>query len=104
MFCTERGAKILDFGIATLGVASDANSGPVVGTASYMSPEQAPGEPVDSRTDLFSLGALLYEMATGVAAFRGQSAVSIRQAVLTADPIPPRGLTPSCRPASSASS
>ena len=93
VFCTERGVKILDFGIATLESAPEA-AGAVMGTAGYMSPEQARGEPVDARTDLFSLGALLYEMATGEVAFPGASAAAIRQAVLDADPIPPRRVNP----------
>ena len=94
VFCTERGAKILDFGIATLGFVPDAHSGTVMGTAGYMSPEQARGEPVDGRTDLFSLGTLLYEMTTGTVAFPGSSSTAIRQAVLDADPISPRVVNP----------
>lgn len=94
VFCAERGVKILDFGIAKLEAASEADSGAVMGTASYMSPEQARGEPVDSRTDWFSLGAVLYEMATGQAPFQGPSASSIRQAILNAEPRPPRSVTP----------
>jgi Tol biopolymer transport system component len=94
VFCTERGvAKILDFGIAKLDSGPDAEDG-VVGTVSYMSPEQASGQAVDSRTDLFSLGALVYEMATGRAAFHGPSSAAIRQAILHGDPIPPRQVNP----------
>jgi eukaryotic-like serine/threonine-protein kinase len=95
VFCTARGAvKILDFGIAKLDSAPDADPGAVSGTASYMSPEQAAGQPVDSRTDLFSLGALVYEMATGRAAFRGNSSAAIRHAVVNDEPIPPRRSNP----------
>jgi serine/threonine protein kinase len=95
VFCTARGAvKILDFGIAKLDSAPDGDSGAVSGTASYMSPEQASGQPVDSRTDLFSLGALVYEMATGRAAFRGNSSAAIRHAVVNDEPIPPRRSNP----------
>lgn len=93
VFCTERGAaKILDFGVATLGSTPEADPG--AGTVGYMSPEQASGQTVDSRTDLFSLGALVYEMATGRAAFPGPSSASIRHAILNVEPIPPRRLNP----------
>jgi len=92
VFCTERGVKILDFGIATRG--PDADAGSVIGTAPYMSPEQARGDTVDARTDLFSLGALVYEMATGQPPFRGDSTAAIRDAVLHDHPVKPRHLNP----------
>jgi Tol biopolymer transport system component len=94
VYCTNRGvAKILDFGIAQLESAPDAGRG-VIGTVAYMSPEQASGQAVDTRTDLFSLGALLYEMATGRAAFQGSSSAAVREALLTSEPVPPRRLNP----------
>ena len=66
VFCTDRGvAKILDFGIARLESASAADRGAAYGTAGYMSPEQASGQPVDARSDLYSLGAMLREMVAG---------------------------------------
>lgn len=68
--------------------------GTVIGTAPYMSPEQAEAKPVDARSDIFSFGALLYEMTTGQPAFRGDSQVSILAAVLREDPKPPRGPAP----------
>jgi serine/threonine protein kinase/Tol biopolymer transport system component len=93
IFCTERGiVKILDFGIAERGSAPDIQRGAAIGTAAYMSPEQASGRAVDSRSDLFSLGAVVYEMATGCAPFPGASSASVRHAIQTADPLAPRRL------------
>jgi Tol biopolymer transport system component len=95
IFRTGRGvAKILDFGIAKLETAPDPDPGGVIGTVSYMSPEQASGQPVDTRTDLFSAGAVLYELATGRLPFQGPSSGAIRRAILETDPVPPRRLNP----------
>ncbi|MBI3473882.1 MAG: serine/threonine-protein kinase [Candidatus Solibacter usitatus] len=88
--------KLLDFGLAKLtdpgeGSASDetrTQAGTILGTAAYMSPEQAEGKPVDARSDVFSFGALLYEMISGQRAFRGDSTASTLAAVLTQDPQP----------------
>src|SRR6267143_5670544 len=87
--------KILDFGIAKLlpsgapGVApSSTNSGAIVGTTAYMSPEQVRGTPVDHRSDLFSFGAILHEMLSGAPAFHGASAVETGYAVLSSTPPP----------------
>ena len=101
MIRTDGYVKLLDFGIAKLmdppsGVASaeDASTrmstrrGVVVGTPSYMSPEQVRGLPVDPRTDVFSLGVLFYEMVTGHAAFSGETASDRLAAVLNAEPPP----------------
>jgi Tol biopolymer transport system component len=99
--------KILDFGLAKLTerveVSDDAatltlkpatDAGTVLGTAAYMSPEQAEGKPLDARSDIFSFGAVLYEMATGRRAFGGESKAAIMAAVLNKDPSPPREKAP----------
>jgi len=95
--------KILDFGLAKLTDPGDADAfaetmhgeasplteeGTILGTAAYMSPEQADGKPVDSRSDVFSFGSVLYEMATGQRAFAGGSKLSSLSAVLYKDPQP----------------
>jgi eukaryotic-like serine/threonine-protein kinase len=112
IFVTKRGqAKVLDFGIAKLvpkGVASangdfsdevpipDSTSivGIISGTPSYMSPEQVRGDNLDPRTDIFSLGLVLYEMATGRQAFSGATGGMIIEAVLTRSPISARTINP----------
>jgi serine/threonine protein kinase/Tfp pilus assembly protein PilF len=118
---THRQVKILDFGLAKRVVAANGvrpagwaegrsapdnatmvsvdadeltSPGAAIGTVAYMSPEQARGETVDTRTDLFSLGAVLYEMATGRRAFDGPTAAVIFTAILTEAPRPPSELNP----------
>jgi serine/threonine protein kinase/dipeptidyl aminopeptidase/acylaminoacyl peptidase len=106
VFVTARGAKILDFGLAkttpgvsAAGVSYEATRsaealitgpGSTVGTVAYMSPEQLRGEPLDGRTDLFSLGLVLYEMATGRSAFAGATSAVVSGAILHAEPARPR--------------
>jgi TolB-like protein len=85
-------AKLLDFGLAKL-VSTEADvtrtaDGAVVGTAAYMSPEQAEGKPLDARSDIFSFGAVLYELLSGTRAFVGTSTISVLSAVLRDDPKP----------------
>jgi eukaryotic-like serine/threonine-protein kinase len=82
--------KVMDFGLARiLSSAQDEPTGQVIGTAQYLSPEQARGERVDSRTDLYSTGCLLYELLTGRPPFTGDSPVAIAYQHVRENPIPP---------------
>src|SRR5262245_32669619 len=85
---TPNGVKLLDFGLAksTESDISVTQTGVVVGTVAYMSPEQVNGQPLDARSDIFSFGALLYEMVSGRAAFGGTTAGQVMSAVLRDDP------------------
>jgi formylglycine-generating enzyme required for sulfatase activity len=92
--------KILDFGLArsTGGERGLTQSGAVLGTPGYMAPEQASGQPVDSRCDLFSLGCVLYRLATGRPAFTGGDVLAALMAVATETPPPPAELNPDLPP------
>jgi len=108
---TRDHAKILDFGLAKTSAIGGSGAGATMrptltiepeltgegsapGTVSYMSPEQVRAKPLDSRTDLFSFGVVLYEMATGMLPFRGDSAGAIFDAILNRAPVPPARLNP----------
>lgn len=99
---TPKGAvKVMDFGIARAladGGQTMTSSQTVMGTAQYLSPEQAKGEPVDARSDLYSTGVVLYEMLTGRPPFVGDSPVSVAYQHVSEDPIPPSQLDPSIPP------
>lgn len=110
MVLPERRIKILDFGLAKLLEPADASPGlstvtgpltvaqTLLGTAAYMSPEQAEGRPVDARSDIFSFGIMLYDMVAGARPFAGDSQVALLGRILSQEPTPPSVAVPSIPP------
>jgi serine/threonine protein kinase len=94
----EGHAKIADFGIAKVNLANLTIPGRALGTPAYMSPEQLEGEPVDKRSDLFSLGAILYHMVTGFGPFQGNSATTVCFKVANRDPLRATAFDPQLPP------
>jgi len=90
----EGRVKVTDFGIARSGTSQMTEAGSIVGTAQYLSPEQARGEAVDPRSDLYSLGIVMYELLTGTAPFTGDSPVEIAMKHISAIPEPPSSIRP----------
>lgn len=87
--------KVMDFGIAKLPNAETVTmTDKAIGTVYYMSPEQAGGKQIDCRSDIYSLGAMIYELATGQLPFKGESPVSVALKQITEKPVPPRELNP----------
>jgi serine/threonine protein kinase len=99
MLTADDTVKVTDFGTAKiLQFGTVQQTTHVMGTPSYMSPEQVKGRPVDGRTDIFSLGVVLYEMLTGEKPFPGQSITTVIYKIVNEEPIPPRQLNPSIHP------
>jgi eukaryotic-like serine/threonine-protein kinase len=86
--------KVTDFGIARAGASDMTETGSVMGTAQYLSPEQAQGRPVDARSDLYSIGIVLYELLTGVVPFDAESPVTVALKQVSETPVPPRERNP----------
>ncbi len=101
MLTADGTVKIMDFGIAKAG-GGVTSTGQVLGTPNYMSPEQVKGKPLDGRSDLFSVGVMLYEMLTGEKPFTGQNVTTIIYKIVNENPIPPRELDVTVHPGLSA--
>jgi serine/threonine protein kinase len=86
--------KITDFGVAKLGAAELTSTGQILGSPAFMPPEQFTGAPIDGRSDLFSVGVILYWMATGEYAFPGETITAVSYKVVNTEPVPPRKLNP----------
>jgi serine/threonine protein kinase len=98
MMTADDTVKITDFGTAKILQFGTAQTAHVMGTPSYMSPEQVKGKPVDGRSDIFSLGVILYELMTGEKPFPGQNITTVIYKIINEDPIPPRSLDSSIHP------
>jgi eukaryotic-like serine/threonine-protein kinase len=95
----EGRAKVTDFGIARAGASDMTMTGSIMGTAQYLSPEQAQGHAVSETSDLYAVGVVLYELLTGNVPFEGDSAVSIALKQVSVEPIPPSRINPEVSPA-----
>jgi eukaryotic-like serine/threonine-protein kinase len=95
----EGRAKVTDFGIARAGASDMTETGSIMGTAQYLSPEQAQGQPVSPRSDLYSIGVMLYELLAGKVPFDAESPVTIALKHVSEDPVPPSQLNPAVSPA-----
>ena len=95
----EGRAKVTDFGIARAGASDMTQTGSIMGTAQYLSPEQAQGHAVSAQSDIYSVGIILYEMLTGRVPFEGESAVTIALKQVSEQPVPPSQLNPAVTPA-----
>jgi serine/threonine-protein kinase len=94
----EGRVKVTDFGIARAGASDMTETGAIMGTAAYLSPEQAQGHAVSASTDLYSIGILLYELLTGRVPFEAESAVTIALKQVSEEPVAPRALNPEVSP------
>jgi serine/threonine-protein kinase len=102
MICDDGSIRLMDFGIAKVAGARRLTFGkfqPAMGTPDFMSPEQVRGARGDARTDIYSLGAMLYEMVTGKPPFEGNNPLTVMNSRLTGDPVPPRKANPAVSPA-----
>ena len=102
MLSQEDHLKITDFGTAKILQMGATQTASVIGTPSYMSPEQIKGKPVDGRADLFALGVILYELVTGQKPFPGETVTTVIYKIVNEEPIPPRQIDPSIHPGLSA--
>jgi eukaryotic-like serine/threonine-protein kinase len=102
MLTADDTVKITDFGTAKILQFGTAQTSHVMGTPSYMSPEQVKGKPVDGRSDIFSLGVILYELMTGEKPFPGQNITTVIYKIINEEPVPPRSLDSSIHPGLSA--
>src|SRR5581483_2458349 len=94
----EDRAKVTDFGIARAGASDMTETGSIMGTAQYLSPEQAQGRAVSAQSDLYAVGVILYELLTGRVPFEADTAVSIALKHVSEPPTPPRALNPAVPP------
>ena len=94
----EGRAKVTDFGIARAGASDMTLTGSIMGTAQYLSPEQAQGQAVSAASDLYAVGIVLYELLTGAVPFDGETAVTIALKQVSATPPPPSALNPAVPP------